>query len=337
MEVTPAEDLNLDHDRRRLMLAGLSCALAPLAACVAEKQPGSANAANAPIVWSGMTQAELDKAYNQSAYAPNESQLIARYRDRSNDALTRLGRPERASYGTTPIEGMDIYRTHAKNAPVQVFIHGGAWRVTDARDYAFLAEAFVGAGVNFVVLDFAWVQDLNGDLAAMAQQVQNGIAWIVRNAGTFGADNREIYLSGHSSGSHLLAVALTQDWRAKYGIDSGVFKHALLISGLYDLHPVRLSARGKYVHLTDATEAQLSPQRHIDNLVCPVTIGYASLDTPEFQRQSRDFCAALNAAGKRTPVVQATLYNHYEELETLGNPYGIFGRVALGEIARRKE
>lgn len=147
------------------------------------------------------------------------------------------------------------------------------------------------------------MQDLNGDLAAMAQQVQNGIAWIVKNAGTFGGNSREIYLSGHSSGSHLLAVALTQDWQAKYGIDSRVFKHALLISGLYDLHPVRLSARGKYVHLTDATEAQLSPQRHLDSLVCPLTIGYASLDTPEFQRQSRDFSAALNTAGKRTPVV----------------------------------
>lgn len=90
------------------MLAGLGCALTPLAACVADKQPASANAVDSPIVWSGMTQAELDKAYNQSAYAPNESQLIARYRDRSNDALTRLGRPQRASYGATPIEGMDI-------------------------------------------------------------------------------------------------------------------------------------------------------------------------------------------------------------------------------------
>src|ERR1700743_2245666 len=113
--------------RRRLMLAGLGCGLTPLAACVADKQPAPAQSADGSIVWSGMTQAELDKAYNQSAYAPNESQLIARYRDRSNDALTRLGRPQRASYGATPIEGMDIFRPHAKNAPVHVFIHGGAW------------------------------------------------------------------------------------------------------------------------------------------------------------------------------------------------------------------
>ncbi|WP_233831231.1 alpha/beta hydrolase [Paraburkholderia sp. ZP32-5] len=336
MKESSSELPDADASRRRLMLAGLGCALTPLAACVADKQPVAAGTAGGPIVWSGMTQAELDKAYNQTAYAPNESQLIARYRERSDDALKRLGQPQRASYGATPIEGMNIFRTRAKNAPVHVFIHGGAWRVTDARDYAFLAEMFVGAGVNFVLLDFAWVQNLNGDLAAMAQQVQTGIAWVARNAGSFGANGREIYLSGHSSGSHLLAVALTQDWQAKYGVDPRVFKHALLLSGIYDLQPVRLSSRGKYVHLTDATEAQLSPARHIGSLVCPLTIGYASLDTPEFQRQSRDFAAAVNAAGKPTPVVQASLYNHYEELETLGNPYGIFGRTALMEIATRK-
>jgi len=38
--------------------------------------------------------------------------------------------------------------------------------------------------------------------------------------------------------------------------------------------------------------------RHIDRLVAPVAVVYGTLETPEFQRQSRDFAAAVEAAGK---------------------------------------
>ena len=48
--------------------------------------------------------------------------------------------------------------------PVNVFIHGGAWRAGLARDYAFPAEMFVGAGSHFVVLDFNNVLETGGDL-----------------------------------------------------------------------------------------------------------------------------------------------------------------------------
>ena len=54
----------------------------------------------------------------------------------------------------------------------------------------------------------------------------------------------------------------------------------------------------------------------------PVTVAHASLDTPEFQRQARDFAAGLEAAGKRVELIRAEHYNHFEVLETLA-PVGI--------------
>lgn len=55
---------------------------------------------------------------------------------------------------------------------------------------------------------------------------------------------------------------------------------------------------------------------------------HGSLETPEFQRQSRDFFVAMKAAGKPVELLVGEGYNHYETQETLGNPYGVIGRAA---------
>ena len=42
----------------------------------------------------------------------------------------------------------------------------------------------------------------------------------------------------------------------------------------------------------------LSPQRHLDRLSAPIVVAYGTFETPDFQRQTRDFAAAVKAAGK---------------------------------------
>ena len=98
---------------------------------------------------------------------------------------------------------------------------------------------------------------------------------------------------------------------------------------MYDLTPVRLSARSKYVKFGDATIAALSPIRHLDRLHTPVIVAYGTCETPEFQRQNREFAVAAEAAGKQVRLLVCEHYNHFELPETLGNPYGLFGRAAL--------
>ena len=73
----------------------------------------------------------------------------------------------------------------------------------------------------------------------------------------------------------------------------------------------------------------MSPQRHLELLRAPVVVTYGTYETPEFQRQSRDFAAAVKAAAKPVELIAAENYNHFETEESLGNPYGPNGRVAL--------
>jgi arylformamidase len=101
---------------------------------------------------------------------------------------------------------------------------------------------------------------------------------------------------------------------------------------MYDLRGPRLSKRSSYVKFTEEMEAALSPQRHIGKIGVPLVILYGSLETPEFQRQSRDFATALEQAEKPFELIVAEGYNHFELTETLGNPYGPVGRAVLAQM-----
>src|SRR5919106_1746788 len=294
-------------------------------------EPGSASASRVrgPLVWLDMDQKELDDAYDQSVYASNQPLIAHRRKLASEAALKRLGLPERVAYGPTEIEKLDIYRTPRSNAPVNIFIHGGAWRNGQAKDSAYLAEMFINAGAHLVIPDFVQVQDAGGSLMPMAQQVRAAVAWVYKNAARFGGHPDRIYITGHSSGAHLAGCVLVTDWQKDFNLPANILKGGLVISGMYDLKPVRLSKRSEYVKFTDEIEQALSSQRHLDKLNAPVIVAYGSQETPEFQRQNREFAAALKAAGKPVELIVGESFNHFEMQETIGNPYGIGGRAAL--------
>ncbi len=287
--------------------------------------------AKGPIVWLNMDQQELDDAYDQAVYAPNRDRLGKRRLANSAAALERIGKPERFAYGPTPIEGLDVYRTSKPNAPVGIFIHGGAWRNGAASEFTYLAEPFIGLGAHFVVLDFTNVDNAGGSLFPMVEQVCRAVGWVYRNAEKFGGDRERLHLISHSSGSHLAGCTVTHDW-VKDGLPLNILKGAALSSGMYDLKPVRLSKRSKYVKFTDEMEQELSAMRHLDRLHTPLVLTYGTYETPEFQRQSREFAAAVKAAGKPVELLVGEGYNHFEMLETLANPYGLLGRAVLQQM-----
>lgn len=291
-----------------------------------------AGRAKAPPVWLDLDQAALDAAYDQRVWAPNLEQVVARYAQRSEGVRQSLGAPLRCAYGSALIETLDIHRTDRPHAPVHVFIHGGAWRAGAAQDYAFPAALFVPAGVHWVAPDFACVQDVSGSLLPLADQVRRAVAWVYRNAARFGGDANRLYLSGHSSGAHLAAVAHTTDWPGEFGLPADTLKGGVLCSGMYDLKPVRLSARSAYVAFTDEVEQALSPQRHLARLAAPLVVACGTQESPEFQRQAREFAAAALAAGKPIRLLEGEGYNHFEILETLADPAGLLGRAALEQM-----
>jgi arylformamidase len=276
-----------------------------------------------------MDQIELDAAYDQAFYAPMGFQITKRIAAVSEQVRDRIGKPVRLAYGPTEIEKLDLYKARKPGASIFVFIHGGSWLGGTAKDHGYPAEMFVNAGANFIVLDFIQIKDAGGDLRVMAKQVQSAIAWVYKNATSFGADPNRLYIGGRSSGGHLTGVALVTDWAGEFGVPADIVKGGVCSSGMYDLKAVRLSKRSSFVKFTDEMEEAMSSQRHLDRLNCPVAVLNGTNETPEFQRQGRDFVAALAVAGKPYEYVLAPDYNHFEMGESFGNPYGPSGRAAL--------
>src|SRR5881409_1189008 len=208
----------MDMTRRALLGGGAAAVVLAAASSTLAQAPGPAPRVKGPRVWLDLDQAELDAAYDQSVYAPNLEQIVGRYATNSEAVRARLGAPRRYAYGPTPIEALDVYATKRANAPINIFIHGGAWRGGLARDFGYPAELFVQAGAHYVVPDFINVTEANGSLMPMAEHVRRAVAWVYRNAQSFGGNPDRIYVSGHSSGGHLAAVVLVTDWRNDFSL-----------------------------------------------------------------------------------------------------------------------
>lgn len=281
-----------------------------------------------PAVWSGLDQEALDRAYDQAEWAPNMTQVLQRYAHCSELARAEMGLPRRLSYGTSEFEKLDFFDCGRAGAPVHIFFHGGAWRSGRARDYAFLAEPLVRAGVHVILPDFAWVQDCGGDLEPIVGQARRALAWAHANVAALGGDPNRLFLSGHSSGAHLAALLATTQWSSR-GLPDSLIKGTLLCSGVYELEPVRRSARNRYVSIDDVSAQALSPIRHLVHLRHPLVVAWGSLESPEFQRQGQEFAQAAQALGVPVSVLVAQHSNHFEILESMANPYGLLGRAAL--------
>ena len=251
-------------------------------------------------------QKALDDQYEQRVWASNAEEVIRRYGERSDQVRTRI-KPRTERYGPTGPETLDIYGSGKK---AFVFVHGGAWKRQTSREQAFPAEPIIAAGATYVALNFENLPAVT--LPEMAAQVRRGLEWVRQNV------SKDVVLFGHSSGAHLSACALTQ---------LGFIKKALLVSGVYDLLPVRLSARNEYVRLDERLEQEYSPIRHAERIKCPVTVAWGEKDNEEFRRQSREFAGRLGA-----PTLVGQGLNHFEILETLADSHSPLGRAALNML-----
>lgn len=256
------------------------------------------------------TQEELDRQYEQRSFVPNVDEIIRRYGAASDAVRSKFGEPETFAYGSTAAEALDVYG--GRRDRVLAFAHGGAWTRMDKRRSAFAAGTFLDAGATYVALGFGLLPSIT--LPEMVAQVCRALEFLREKF-----QPKRLVLVGHSSGAHLSACALTR----VTCVDT-----ALLVSGVYDLEPVRLSSRNAYVRLDERLEDEYSPIRHVERIACPVTVACGELEGPEFFRQSKELADKLSV----TLLVGKGL-NHFEMVETLADRRSALARNALETAA----
>lgn len=262
------------------------------------------------IVWGNFTQEELDRNYDQSSLVPNVGELMEQNAVDSAKIREELEVIAGVSYGPTVLERLDVFPVSQKGAPVAIYHHGGAWTRSDKNQCSYAAPGLVAAGINVLVLDFALAPTVSLD--EIVRQNRAAIAWAWHNADTYGWDRNQIHSIGHSSGGHICGMMQVTDWEGVYGLPADIIKSAAPCSGMYELEPVRLSHRNTYLDLTEQAAARNSSIRQLPAYGPPLTMAWGTGELDEFQRQSREFAAAWEAAGHEVETFILEGLNHFE-------------------------
>ena len=289
---------------------------------------------NVTRIFGDYDQDQLNAQYNQRTLIPD----IGSYSERAQEA-TKAARAEfdceaRVPYGAGKDQWMAVYRSknaEINDAPILIYFHGGAWLMSEEGRDGQVAPEFVRAGAVFVAPNFGVVPELSLD--TMVRQCREAVAYCYQNAASLGGDASRIHVCGHSSGSHLTAMTAVTDWAAEFGLPADLIKGATLVSGPYDLAPVRLSARNDYLHLDAEAEQRNSPGRHIRADAPPAIFAYGGGELEEFQRQSRDLSTAWEAAtGRAAPPLAFPDTNHFQMREEYGRAGGPLAKAVLEQM-----
>lgn len=265
-------------------------------------------------------QAELNRQYNQATLVPDNSPYAAAGAAATSRARERLDCELDISYGDSPDQRLDVYKpgnAGGDGGPVLIFVHGGAWRGSTKEACGGPASLLCPAGAVYVAIEFSLAPEARLD--QMVAQVREAVVFVHANAASWGGDPGRMYVAGISSGAHLTSMIAVNDWAAA-GLPADVIKGACMLSGPYDLVPVRLSARNDYLNLDEAAAEQLNPLRFLRPGLAPAIIGWGGKELDEFQRQGRDFLAAWRAAGLEAQDFFLPERNHFEMGQEYGNP-----------------
>jgi arylformamidase len=264
-----------------------------------------------PVVYRGMRRAELDRAYAPSSMVASIDPFLRRYADESAVARAAHDRANLTThaYGAASEQTLDLFLPTAQPRGLLIFIHGGYWQALNKSDASFPASALTAAGFAYAAVNYTLAPHATMD--GIVEENRQALAWLWLNRQRLGIDTAPFVLSGHSAGAHLAAMMLTTRWATR-GINPAFVSGALLLGGIYDLEPIRLTSVNDAVRLDVASQTRNSPMLVSRTVTCPLVVAWAEHDTDEFKRQSRQL--ATHWGVPATATFEQPGVNHFDSL-----------------------
>jgi arylformamidase len=273
-------------------------------------------------------QPELERQLNARATVPDITPILARYASESARMRARLPCQLSVSYGASEPERLDVFPAAMTGpAPIFVFLHGGFWRLLGSADSSFMAECLTQAGACVVAVNYALAPHVT--LREIVRQCRAAVAWLYEHAREFGGDPMRIHVGGSSAGAHLAAMILTSGWQAALGVPDNLVAGATLLSGIYDLEPVRLGHPNEWLKLGAGDVLALSPLLHLPERAVPIVVSYAPSETDEFKRQSEIYMAAVMARGCPVRFVPMPGTSHFDIVFGLADPQSPLAQATI--------
>ena len=288
-----------------------------------------------PRIFLDYDQAGLDAQYNNRVRWPDFKEHFANWRIWSGETCRTLPCHLDLAFGPDPMEKLDILPAApapgGRGAPLYVFIHGGYWYSLDKADYSYVAEGFRPHGIATAVNNFGLAPDTTMD--EIVRQNRAALAWLWRNARTYGVDPDRIYVCGHSAGGHLAVMLLATDWPAfGPGLPAGLVKGACSIGGLFDMEPIRLSYLNKTLRMSPEEASRNAPLLQRYPVSAPLSLVVAVDETPEYHRQSQAMADLWRKLGYPVDLLVPAGLNHFDVVNQLRDPACELVKVQLAEM-----
>jgi arylformamidase len=275
------------------------------------------------MLYRGMDRAGLDAAYNNTeavGIAKRDQYLAARVSRSEAFRKAHAGRID-LRYGDGARQRLDVFSAGAPGAPTLVFIHGGYWQQNDKEPFAFLGGGLLPAGFNLANVEYTLAPAARMD--QIVAEVRAAVAWVIDHAKELGGDPGRVFVSGHSAGGHLTAMAMN-DPRVAGGI---------AISGIYDLEPIRLNYLNEKLGLDAAEAPRNSPMLHLPSRAAPLVVTVGLGELPELIRQSEEYATTWRKRGLPGQYLPLAGHDHFSILDELARPDGELV-AALETLAR---
>jgi arylformamidase len=277
-------------------------------------------------VFAGFDRRGIDLQYSPSKLVDDLPSILHEYAARSARARAEL--PMRTlRYGPGSRMTLDFFPARPA-APMFVYVHGGFWQEMSKDDFGFPALDLVPAGVAFAALGYGLAPHHNLD--EIVASVRLGLRWLVAHAVELDVDPGRIHLGGGSAGAHLVAMALLDGWAP-----AGLFAGATLVSGVYDLEPVRHSYVNAPLRLDAKAAARNSPIRHLPARLPPLILARGGRETGEFARQHTEFAAAASGRGGPVHELVVSHRHHFDLTFDLADPATALGSAVLAQVTPR--
>ena len=279
--------------------------------------------------YKGFRADEMEYQYNPRVTVPEFPELAKVRSAQSRKVRESAKSWPNVPYGSSPRELLDIYAADKAGGPVLVYIHGGYWRSGSKEDNCHFAPTFTKRGATVVLVEYDLCPQVT--VPDIVRQTRASIAWVYKNIMRYSGDRSKIYVSGHSAGGHLTAMALANDW-TKEGIPQDFIKGAVATSGVYDLDMVMKISVQEQVQMTPEIVKLNNPLLNPTRVKCPLVIAVGGAEPRGWQQMSEDYFNYCKQQGMNVEYLVVPGANHYNMSEHLQNDHSPLTQAMIKQM-----